>query len=672
MENNESETIKREKTPQAPVIPLGRRGGMMAPGVVEKPKNFGATMKMLVRYMASFRGVVIAVVIFAVASTAFSVASPKILGSVTNDIVSGYLNGKIYDQLMMKLAPGQILPAGTTGEQLLETLPPEARQALPPAEQSAISTMDLSQRPHIDYAAIIGFIELLAGLYLLSALFSYIQGWIMSGVSQEVTLNLRRDISKKINRLPLSYFDSRTHGDVLSRVTNDVDTVSQTLNQSLTQIVTSVTTVLGILIMMITISWQLTLVALIVLPISLGLISLVIGKSQKYFTIQQVSLGKLNSHVEEFFSGHVIMKAFNGEQRSIHTFHAINEEMHDSAWKSQFFSGLLFPIMTFVGNIGYVGVAVLGGWLAINGSINIGDIQAFIQYMNQFTQPISQAANTANVLQLTAAAAERVFEFLNVPDQVPETTNPVHLPHVKGAVEFNDVMFGYAPDKMIIKGFTASVKPGQRVAIVGPTGAGKTTMVNLLMRFYDVSSGSITIDGVDIRDMKRAELRSIFGMDQDTWLFTGTLGDNIAYGKAQTTQAEVEAAAEAAHADHFIRALPGGYQMELNEEADNISQGEKQLLTIARAMLADAPMLILDEATSSVDTRTEALIQKAMENLMKGRTSFVIAHRLSTIKELRPYLVMRDGNIVEQGTHETLLAQNGFYAGLYNSQFTRT
>ena len=673
MENNESETIKREKTPQAPVIPLGRRGGMMAPGVVEKPKNFGATMKMLVRYMASFRGAVIAVVIFAVASTAFSVASPKILGSVTNDIVSGYLNGKIYDQLMMKLAPGQILPAGTTGEQLLETLPPEARQALPPAEQSAISTMDLSQRPHIDYAAIIGFIELLAGLYLLSALFSYIQGWIMSGVSQEVTLNLRRDISKKINRLPLSYFDSRTHGDVLSRVTNDVDTVSQTLNQSLTQIVTSVTTVLGILIMMITISWQLTLVALIVLPISLGLISLVIGKSQKYFTIQQVSLGKLNSHVEEFFSGHVIMKAFNGEQRSIHTFHAINEEMHDSAWKSQFFSGLLFPIMTFVGNIGYVGVAVLGGWLAINGSINIGDIQAFIQYMNQFTQPISQAANTANVLQLTAAAAERVFEFLNVPDQVPETTNPVHLPHVKGAVEFNDVMFGYAPDKMIIKGFTASVKPGQRVAIVGPTGAGKTTMVNLLMRFYDVSSGSITIDGVDIRDMKRAELRSIFGMVlQDTWLFTGTLGDNIAYGKAQTTQVEVEAAAEAAHADHFIRALPGGYQMELNEEADNISQGEKQLLTIARAMLADAPMLILDEATSSVDTRTEALIQKAMENLMKGRTSFVIAHRLSTIKTSDLILVMRDGNIVEQGTHETLLAQNGFYAGLYNSQFTRT
>jgi ATP-binding cassette subfamily B protein len=668
--DNESGTIKREKPPQA--IPLGPRGGMIS-GAVEKPKNFGVTMKTLVRYMSPFRGAIISVVIFAVASTAFSVVSPKILGSVTNDIVSGYLNGKIYDQLMMKLAPGQVLPAGTTGEQLLETLPPEARQALPPAEQSAISAMDLSKRPHIDYTAIIGYIELLAGLYLLSALFSYIQGWIMSGVSQDVTLNLRRDISKKINRLPLSYFDSRTHGDVLSRVTNDVDTVSQTLNQSLTQIVTSVTTVLGILIMMITISWQLTLLALIVLPVSLGLISLVIGKSQKYFTTQQVSLGKLNGHVEEFFSGHVVMKAFNGEQRSINTFHAINEEMHDSAWKSQFFSGLLFPIMTFVGNIGYVGVAVLGGYLAINGNIKIGDIQAFIQYMNQFTQPISQAANTANVLQSTAAAAERVFEFLDMPDQIPDTTNPVSLPRVKGAVEFNDVVFGYLPDKTIIKGFSASVKPGQRVAIVGPTGAGKTTMVNLLMRFYDVNSGSITIDGIDVRDMKRAELRSIFGMVlQDTWLFTGTLGDNIAYGKAQTTQAEVEAAAEAAHADHFIRALPGGYQMELNEEADNISQGEKQLLTIARAMLADAPMLILDEATSSVDTRTEALIQKAMENLMKGRTSFVIAHRLSTIKTSDLILVMRDGNIVEQGTHETLLAQNGFYAELYNSQFTRT
>jgi ATP-binding cassette subfamily B multidrug efflux pump len=573
-------------------------------------------------YLKPFRASIIAVLIFAVASTVFAIVSPKILGNVTNDIVSGFISGH----------------AGGPG---------------------------------INYGAILNWVELLIGLYVLSALFSYIQGWIMSGVSQKVTFNLRRDISEKINKLPLRYFDNRTHGEVLSRVTNDVDTVSQTLNQSLSQIVTSVTTLIGILIMMFTISWQMTLVAIIVLPISFGLIALVVGRSQKYFLSQQATLGKINGHVEEMFSGHTVMKAFSGEQRSIDTFKSINNTLYDSAWKSQFYSGLLMPIMTFVGNLGYVGVAVLGGWLAIQGKIKIGDIQAFIQYMNQFTQPIMQTANIANVLQSTAAAAERVFEFLAEENEVLETSKPIVLSEIKGGVEFDNVMFGYSPDKTVIKGFTTNVKPGQKVAIVGPTGAGKTTIVNLLMRFYDVNSGAIKIDGVDIRNMKRADLRALFGMVlQDTWLFTGTIEDNIAYGKTNASHEEVVKAAEAAHADHFIRALPGSYKMTLNEEADNISQGEKQLLTIARAMLADTPMLILDEATSSVDTRTESLIQKAMEKLMHGRTSFVIAHRLSTIKNADLILVMQDGNIVEQGRHEDLLSENGFYASLYNSQFT--
>ncbi len=671
MSGDNPQQNKREKSQAPGPMPFGRAPNM--PVAVEKPKNFKQTFATLGRYMAPFRTLVISVVFFAIASTAFSIVSPKILGSVTDEIVTGYVNGQIYDRLMRQLAPGAVFPAGTTGRELLERLPPDVLRNIPAPQQAAINTMDISIRPHINYRAIIGYIELLAILYIISSIFAYIQGWIMAGVSQEVTLSLRRDISEKINRLPLSYFDSRTHGEVLSRVTNDVDTVSQTLNQSLTQIVTSVSMVLGILIMMLSISWQLTLVALIVLPVSFGLMGFVVGQSQDYFVTQQVSLGKLNGHVEEFFSAHIIMKVFNGEERSVRKFHAINEEMYDSAWKSQFFSGLLYPIMTFVGNLGYVGVAMLGGWLATRGSIKIGDIQAFIQYMNQFTQPLTQTANIANVLQSTAAAAERVFEFLGESDQIAEVSEPAVLSNIQGAVEFKDVIFGYSPEKTIIKGFTAKILPGQRVAIVGPTGAGKTTVVNLLMRFYDVTGGSITIDGVDVRDMRRAELRGLFGMVlQDTWLFTGTLGENIAYGKSGASHDEVMAASEAAHASHFIRALPGGYQMKLNEDADNISQGEKQLLTIARAMLADAPMLILDEATSSVDTRTEALIQKAMENLMKGRTSFVIAHRLSTIKNADLILVMRDGNIIEQGTHDSLLIAGGFYADIYNSQFTKT
>jgi ATP-binding cassette subfamily B multidrug efflux pump len=666
---------QKPSTPPPVQPPVGRgmmgRGGGMAMGApVQKPKNFKRTMRTLLRYLKPFRKAVVAVLIFAMASTVFAIISPKILGNATNKIVTGYINERTYDQLTSRLPRGTSFPRGTTGAQLLAHLPVGTVQKIPASTLATIKSLDLSKRPGIDFAGIGRLAELLVGLYVLSAIFSYIQGWIMSGVSQQVTFNLRRDISLKIGRLPLSYFDNRTHGEVLSRVTNDVDTVSQTLNQSLSQIVTSITTIIGILIIMLTISWQMTIVALLVLPLSLMLIKFIVGKSQRHFVAQQVSLASINGHVEEMFSGHTVMKAFNGEMRSIKAFRTINARLYESAWKSQFLSSLMMPVMTFVGNLSYVAVTVLGGWLAINGRVNIGDIQAFIQYMNQFTQPIMQTANVANVLQSTAAAAEHVFEFLEEPDEVAESLNPIQLSSVKGSVSFNDVVFGYNPEKTIIKGFTASIKAGQRVAIVGPTGAGKTTVVNLLMRFYDVTSGSIQLDGVDIRDMKRADVHRLFGMVlQDSWLFSGSIEDNIAYGKPKASHKEVVAAAENAHADHFIRALPGGYKMELNEEADNVSQGEKQLITIARAMLADTPMLILDEATSSVDTRTESLIQAAMDRLMKGRTSFVIAHRLSTIRNADLILVMRDGNIVEQGTHAELLDRNGFYASLYNSQF---
>ena len=638
-------------------------------GAVEKPKDFMGTMRNLLRYLRPFQVSIAIVIIFAIASTAFMIFGPKILGNVTQKVVDGFTNEKVYDQLVGSLPAGTNLPPGTTLGMILNEIPGLANK-IPNGELSALKKMDISQRPGIDFTGILKLVEVLVLLYVLSAIFAYIQGWIMSGVSQEVTFNMRRDISLKINKLPLGYFDTRTHGEVLSRVTNDVDTVSQTLNQSISQIVTAVTTVLGILIMMLSISWQMTLAAILVLPLSFGLVITVVRRSQKYFIDQQNSLGRINGHVEEMFSGHTIMKVFNGEHRSISDFRKINDELYDSAWKSQFFSSLLFPLMTFVGNLGYVVVAILGGWLATSGKINIGDIQSFIQYMQQFTQPITQTANTANVLQSTAAAAERVFEFLAEKDEVAETQNPVLLPNVKGTVDFDNIVFSYTPETPVIKGFTAHIKAGQQVAIVGPTGAGKTTMVNLLMRFYDVNSGAIKVDGVDIRDMKRADLRKLFGMVlQDTWLFNGTIEENIAYAKTDATHEQVVAAAQAACADHFIKALPGSYNMKLGEEADNISQGEKQLLTIARVMLADAPILILDEATSSVDTRTESLIQAGMERLMKGRTSFVIAHRLSTIKNADLILVMRDGNVIEQGTHNQLLSQKGFYASLYNSQF---
>lgn len=653
--------------------PAGRgpMGGPMGMGAIEKPKNFKGTMLRLIKYMRPFWASVIVVFVFAIASTVFYILSPKIMGNATNQIVSDYVDMKAYDQIVGSLPKGMKIPAGTTSDAFLQKLPAEAVAKIPSNYLNNIKSLDLSHRPSIDFGKIKNIAYLLILLYVLGAAFSYVQGWIMTNVSQKITYKLRRDISEKINRMPLKYFDGRTYGEVLSRVTNDVDTISQTLNQSLTQIVTSVTLVIGILVMMFSINWMMTLVSLVLLPVSFFLISFIVKKSQHFFKEQQDSLGHINGHVEEMYAGHNVMRVFGGEKRSVAKFESINHKMYDSAWKSQFLSGLMMPVTLFIGNIGYVGVAVLGGWLAIQGKLQIGDIQAFIQYVNQFNQPISQTATIAGVLQSTAAAAERVFDFLEESEQVAEAENPIIIKSTKGSVEFNDVVFGYDAGKIIIQNFNAHIKPGQKVAIVGPTGAGKTTMVNLLMRFYDVNKGSIKIDGVDIRQMKRSDVRKMFGMVlQDTWLFNGTIRDNIRYAKSDATQAEVEAAAKAAHADHFIHALPNGYDMELNEEADNISQGEKQLLTIARAMLAKTPMLILDEATSSVDTRTEILIQKAMENLMKGKTSFVIAHRLSTIRGADLILVMDQGNIVEQGTHEELLKKKGFYANLYNSQFS--
>ncbi len=644
----------------------------MMGGPAEKPKAFRQTMVRLIVYLRPFWATLALILVLAIGSTIFAIVGPRILGNVTNMVVSGYSQDRFYDEVMAALPPGTEIPPGTTGAELLARLPPDVMDQIPAAVRPEIEAMDLSQRPGIDFAGILRQVEILVVLYAISAILGYAQFWMMASVAQRVTYDLRRDLSLKIDHLPLRFFDSRTHGEVLSRFSNDVDTVSQTLNQALSQIVTSVTLIVGILIMMLSISWQMTIVALVVLPLSFFIMRVIIARSQRFFVEQQAALGKINGHVEEMFSGHAVMKAFGGEQRSIAAFREINGGLYESAWKSQFLSGLMMPAMMIIGNLGYVAVAVIGGWLAIQGQVRIGDIQAFIQYLNQFTQPITQTANIATVMQSTAAASERIFEFLDEVEESPDPAAPVHLDRVRGEVEFDHVVFGYDPGKTIIKDFSARVAPGQRVAIVGPTGAGKTTMVNLLMRFYDPDRGEIRIDGVPTREMTRGDVRRLFGMVlQDSWLFSGTIEENIAYGKSGATPAEVRAAAEAAHADHFIRALPGGYQMELNEAADNISAGEKQLLTIARAMLADAPMLILDEATSSVDTRTEALIQEALERLMTGRTSFVIAHRLSTIRNADLILVMRDGNIVEQGTHDELLARNGFYAELYNSQFAQ-
>lgn len=597
--------------------PAGGPHGMM-PG--EKAKDFGGTMKTLISYLRPHGIAVSVVFLFAIASTVFSIVSPTILGDATDEVVKGLMS-----------------PAG------------------------------------IDFSALLDILILLIVLYALSFLFSTIQGYIMAGVSQKVTYELRRAMSEKMDRLPLKYFDSKTHGEIQSRVVNDIETVNQTLSQSLTQIITSITMIIGILVMMIRINLLMTVTALIVLPLSMLVIRLIIGKTQRHFKAQQKYLGEVNSHVEEMYTGHTIVKAFNREEASEEVFDEYNEKLYESAWKSQFLSGLMMPLTNFIGNLAYVAVCILGGHLALNGSITIGNIQAFIQYVRSFNQPVSQVANVANLLQSTAAAAERVFELLDeeeeVSDQKADGTPALSRENLRGAVGFEHVGFGYE-EELIIKDFNFQVQPGQRVAIVGPTGAGKTTIVKLLLRFYELNQGRITVDGKDIRDYSRKELRSMFGMVlQDTWLFNGTVRDNIRYGKMDATDEEVVEAAKAAHIHHFIMTQPKGYDMEINEEADNISQGQKQLLTIARAILADTPIMILDEATSSVDTRTEALIQQAMANLMKDRTSFIIAHRLSTIRDADWILVMNHGDIIEQGTHQQLLEENGFYANLYNSQF---
>ena len=645
-------------------------GGPAAMRPAEKAKDFKGTFKKLMAYLRAYWLPLVLMIVFAVASTVFTIVGPKILGSATNKLVEGISGQMMYDKIQSQLPEGVVLPEGTKGEAVLPAMPDEAKEQLSQSQLETLSEMDISKRPEIDFSGIGHILLWLMGLYVLSALFQYIQGYITTGISQKVAYRLRRDISQKINRMPLKYFDRTSHGDVLSRITNDVDTVSQSLNQSISQLVSAGTTLVGILIMMISISLPMTLVALLVLPLSLLVVKSVVKRSQKNFVDQQNALGALNGHVEEMYGGHLVMKAFNGEEASLSQFKKVNDELYENARKAQFLSGLMMPILNFISNLGYVAVCVLGGYLANGKLVEIGDIQAFIQYVRNFNQPITQTANMANLLQSTMAAAERVFVFLEEEEEVPESKTPKTIDHVRGAVEFDHVAFGYRADKQVIKDFTANIRPEQKVAIVGPTGAGKTTMVNLLMRFYDVDSGAIRVDGVDIRQMRREELRALFGMVlQDTWLFSGTIRENIVYGKLDATEEEIQSAARAAHVDHFVRTLSEGYDTVLNEDASNISQGQRQLLTIARALLADPPILILDEATSSVDTRTEVLIQQAMDNLMKGRTSFIIAHRLSTIRDADLILVMKEGNIIEQGTHAQLLAQNGFYAELYNSQF---
>ncbi len=613
------------KEGRGPVRGPGHGGGMHGPGMGGgKARDFKGSIARLAGYVSRFKLAIIVVMIFAACSTVFGVIGPKILGRATTALSEG---------LMEKIR-------GTGG---------------------------------IDFARIGQILLFVLGLYVLSAVFTFIQGWIMTGVTQKLCYRLRKEISEKINRMPMKYFESRTYGEVLSRITNDVDTLGQGINQSITTIITSVATLIGVLVMMLSISPLMTLIALVILPLSAFLVSFVVKKSQKYFKAQQEYLGHINGQVEEVYGGHLVIRAFNREKDTVEEFDRTNRILYESAWKSQFLSGMMHPIMMFVGNLGYAAVSLVGGLLAIRGVITIGDIQAFIQYVKNFTQPIQQIAQVISQVQSMAAASERVFEFLGEEEEDQTVEHPADVTKVTGEVSFEHVSFGYNPDQIIVKDFCATVKPGQKIAIVGPTGAGKTTMVKLLMRFYDVTSGAILIDGHNVKDFNRRELRDAFGMVlQETWLFKGTIMENIRYGRLDATDEEVIAAAKAAHADHFIRTLPGGYQMELNEDASNVSQGQKQLLTIARAILADNRILILDEATSSVDTRTEISIQKAMDNLMRGRTSFVIAHRLSTIRDADLILVMKDGDIIEQGTHEALLAAEGFYANLYNSQFEET
>lgn len=599
--------------------PMRHGPGAMAVG--EKAKDFKGTMKKLLAYMRRYLPSIVIALLCAVGGTVFSIFGPKILGQATTKLFEGVI----------------AMLTGTGG---------------------------------IDFAAIGQILLFLAGLYVLSALLSYVQGWVMAGIATKVSYAMRTDISRKIDRLPMSYFDRVPHGEVLSRITNDVDMVTQTLNQSLSQVVTQLTMIVGVLCMMLSISPLMTLVAICILPVCLVIVMNVVRHSQKFFRRQQEYLGHVNGHVEEMYGAHVVVTAFNGQEESIETFNGLNEKLYQSAWKSQFLSGMMMPLMNFVSNLGYVAICVLGGFLSLNGTITVGDIQAFTQYVRQFTQPITQLANISNQLQMTAAAAERVFLFLEEPEEVPDTKEPVPSSEINGSVYFAHVHFGYVPEKTIINDFSAIVQPGTKVAIVGPTGAGKTTMVKLLMRFYDVSDGAILLDGYDVRQFERGDMRSAFGMVlQDTWLYNDTIRENIRFGRLDASDEDVLAAAKAAQVDHFVRTLPQGYDTILNEDASNISQGQKQLLTIARTIISDPKILILDEATSSVDTRTELAIQKAMDELTRGRTSFIIAHRLSTIRDADMILVMKDGDIVETGNHNELLAKGGFYANLYNSQF---
>ena len=609
---------------QAVPRPAGPGHGPGGGVPIGKAKDFKGTLKKLLHYIGRYKGSVILVAVFAVVASVLAVLGPRILGFATT---------RLFQDLM-----GMV--EGTT---------------------DAINMTYIGQ-----------VLMVLIGLYIVSSFCLYIQGFVMSKVTMKVTYNMRRDVSKKLNRLPLSFFDKQTYGEVLSLITNDIDTINQNLNQVLTQIITSVTTVVGTVVIMLTMNWGMTLIVLLILPISLAIVSVVVRKSQRYFSAQQDYLGHVNAHVEEVFTNHTVVKAFNGEEDEAQKFDVMNGELYSAAWRSQFMSGLMMPIMNFVANLGYVGLCIMGGYLAMHGSLTVGEIQAFLQYVRNITQPIVALAQISAVLQMTMAAAERVFAFLAEPDETPDPAIPEHIGDIKGAVDFDHISFGYNPDKLIIKDFSCHVKPGQKVAIVGPTGAGKTTLVKLLMRFYELDGGCILIDGINTQKMTRDELRSLFGMVlQDAWLESTSIAENIRYGRLDASDEEVRKAAKAAQADHFVRTLAEGYETAVNEESSNISQGQKQLLTIARVILADPKMLILDEATSSVDTRTEVQIQKAMDNLMKGRTSFVIAHRLSTIRNADLILVMRDGDIVEQGTHDELLKKGGFYADLYNSQFEK-